>query len=225
MFPTQSTRNTGGPIGFTRRLHARYGRKGSRLLEIGSGLGHLVGQLGDDFSTCALDVNLWALQQSQRENPNTGFASASAQEIPYRSGSLGVVICKHVVEHLPHPQQAIQEMGRVLEPGGVLVLSTPNLDSILKPLKGERWIGYQDPTHISLRSPADWFSDVEKLAGLHIIKKFSDGCWDAPYIPLVPTSIQKVVFGSLGGFQAISTVIFLPRTWGESIIIIAKKPG
>lgn len=138
---------------------------------------------------------------------------------------MGVVICKHVVEHLPKPQQAVQEMGRVLEPGGLLILSTPNLDSILKPLKGDRWIGYQDLTHISLRTPADWFAYVENLAGLNIIKKFSDGCWDAPYIPLVPKTIQKVIFGSLGGLQAISTLIFLPRTWGESIIIIARKPG
>ncbi len=35
-------------------------------------------------------------------------------------------------------------------------LATPNLSSMLKPLKGERWIGYQDPTHISLHTPEEW---------------------------------------------------------------------
>ena len=69
-----------------------------------------------------------------------------------------MVIIKHIVEHLPDPQKAIQEIGRVTEPGGTLILATPNLDSLLKPWKGDRWIGYQDPTHISLKRPAEWLS-------------------------------------------------------------------
>jgi len=42
---------------FFARLARRYGNQGSRLLEIGSGLGHLVGQLGDKFVIVGLDVN------------------------------------------------------------------------------------------------------------------------------------------------------------------------
>jgi len=47
--------------------------------------------------------------------------------------------------------------------------------------------------------------------------------WDPPYVPVVPKSLQKLLFGSLGGIQAISGVAFLPMRWGESIIIVARK--
>ena len=46
--------------------------------------------------------------------------------LPFRSGSFDVVCCKWVAEHLEHPLTDFQECGRVLKPGGVLVLLTPN---------------------------------------------------------------------------------------------------
>jgi SAM-dependent methyltransferase len=123
---------------------------------------------------------------------------------------------------LPGPEKAIAEIGRVTAKGGVLILATPNLDSLLKPWKGEKWIGYQDPTHISLKHPAEWL-EMMRSAGFNPLRIFSDGFWDTPYIPLIPKQIQKLFFGSPGGFQAMTGFIFLPMRWGESIIVIARK--
>jgi SAM-dependent methyltransferase len=152
----------------------------------------------------------------------THLHTASAQELPFSDDSFNVVIIKHIVEHLPDPSRAIQEIGRVTEQGGTLILATPNLDSLLKPWKGTSWIGYQDPTHISLKRPAEWLSYIES-AGFEFIRVFSDGFWDVPYIRYVPRQIQKLFFGSLGGFQAITGFVFLPMRWGESIMVIARK--
>jgi len=147
---------------------------------------------------------------------------ASAEEIPFADNTFDVVIIKHIVEHLPNPEKAIIEIGRVTAPGGTLILATPNLDSLLKPLKGESWIGYQDPTHISLHPPSTWLEWIRN-AGFALERIFADGFWDVPYIPAIPRQIQKLFFGSLGGFQAITGMAFLPMRWGESIIVIAKK--
>lgn len=211
---------------WSNRFHAmlarRYGRREARLLEVGSGMGHLVGQLEDTFETYGMDVNHWAVKQSKSVVNQTNLQTASAQELPYQDGAFNVVIIKHIVEHLPDPEMAIREIGRVTETGGVLILATPNLDSLLKPWKGERWIGYQDPTHISLKPPAEWLGYI-RSAGFRPVKVFSDGFWDVPYIRFVPNQIQKLFFGSLGGFQAITGWVFLPLRWGESILVIAKK--
>ena len=207
---------------FYARLARRYGRRGARLLEVGSGMGHLVGQLEDTFETYGIDVNHWAVKQSKPPIHTSQLQTASAQELPYGDGVFNVVIIKHIVEHLPDPQKAIQEIGRVTEKGGTLILATPNLDSLLKPWKGERWIGYQDPTHISLKRPVEWL-DLIRRAEFNPLKVFSDGFWDVPYIRFIPKPIQKLFFGSLGGFQAITGFVFLPMTWGESVIVIAKK--
>jgi 2-polyprenyl-3-methyl-5-hydroxy-6-metoxy-1,4-benzoquinol methylase len=207
---------------FNAMLARRYGRRGSRLLEVGSGMGHLVGQLEDTFETYGMDLNHWAVNKSKEVVGKTQLQTASAQDLPFNDNSFNVVIIKHIVEHLPDPRKAIREIGRVTEKDGTLILATPNLDSLLKPWKGKSWIGYQDPTHISLMRPAEWVSFIEG-AGFELIRVFSDGFWDVPYIRFVPKPIQKLFFGSLGGFQAITGFVFLPMRWGESIIVIARK--
>ena len=203
-------------------LARRYGKHSGRLLEIGSGLGHLVGQLEDSFETYGMDINQWAVKASRSVIEKTALQTANAQEIPFAGDTFGIIIIKHIVEHLPDPEKAIEEIGRVTAPGGILILATPNLDSFLKPWKGEKWIGYQDPTHISLEPPSVWL-DWIKRSGFSIKRIFADGFWDVPYVPVLPKQIQKLLFGSLGGFQAMTGLAFLPVRWGESIIVIAQK--
>ena len=207
---------------FQAMLARRHGRKGGRLLEVGSGMGHLVGSLEDSFETYGMDLNHWAVKQSKSVVATSSLQTASAQELPFADASFNVVIIKHIVEHLPDPAKALREIGRVTELGGTLILATPNLGSLLKPWKGEKWIGYQDPTHISLKPPEEWLSLIRN-ADFSPLRVFSDGFWDVPYIPLLPKKIQKLIFGSLGGFQAITGFVFLPMRWGESIIVVARK--
>lgn len=207
---------------FYARLARRYGEKGSKFLEIGSGLGHLVGQLENDFQTTGLDINYWAINRSKEIARKTGFGLGSAGLLPYATHSFGVVILKHVVEHLPDPERCIQELGRIIVPGGIVILATPNLDSMMKPLKGKSWIGYQDPTHISLKPPKEWIRLMQE-AGFSHLRVFSDGFWDVPYFRFIPAKLQKILFGSLGGIQAILSYPFLPKRWGESIILIARQ--
>ncbi len=207
---------------FYAMLARRYGKHGTRLLEVGAGLGHLVGQLEDTFQTWGIDINHWAVKQSKSVVRKTALHTASAEELPFADGVFGVVIIKHIVEHLPHPAKALAEISRVTAPGGLLILATPNLDSLLRPWKGDRWIGFQDPTHISLKPPADWLRLIQ-MVGYRPLRVFADGFWDVPYIPLIPKQIQKLFFGSLGGFQAITGLVFLPMRWGESVIILARK--
>jgi 2-polyprenyl-3-methyl-5-hydroxy-6-metoxy-1,4-benzoquinol methylase len=207
---------------FFAMLARRYGERGARLLEVGSGMGHLVAQLEDKFETYGLDLNQWAVKESKSVVNRSSLQIASAQELPFEDGSFNLVIIKHIVEHLPNPEKAINEIGRVTAKGGTLILATPNLKSMLKPWKGGKWIGYQDPTHISLKLPQEWLASIRK-AGFDPQKVFSDGFWDVPYVRFVPKQLQKLFFGSLGGLQAITGFIFLPMTWGESIIVVAKK--
>ncbi len=208
---------------FYAMLARRYGQSGARLLEIGSGLGHLAAQLEDSFQTFGMDLNHWAVKGSRSVVNTSLLETASAQDLPFADASFNVVIIKHIVEHLPDPGKAIAEIGRVTRSGGTLILATPNLSSLLKPWKGERWIGYQDPTHISLKPPAQWL-DLIRSAGFNLHRVFADGFWDVPYIPIIPKGLQKLFFGSLGGIQAMTGFVFLPMRWGESIIVIARKP-
>ena len=141
---------------------------------------------------------------------------------PFHDGVFNLVIAKHVVEHLNKPELAIAEMSRVLRVGGLLILVTPNLSSSMRNRKKENWIGYKDPTHVSLKPPEEWLASL-RAHGFLLKRVFSDGFWDAPYIPLVPTSLQKLLFGAPGGLQAILGWSIIPLRMGESLIVLAEK--
>jgi SAM-dependent methyltransferase len=53
----------------------------------------------------------------------------STQTLPYEDEYFELVILAEVIEHLTNPDHALREIHRVLKPGGVLLLTTPNLAS------------------------------------------------------------------------------------------------
>jgi 2-polyprenyl-3-methyl-5-hydroxy-6-metoxy-1,4-benzoquinol methylase len=204
-------------------LASRHGPKSGKVLEVGCGLGHLLQRLDGPYEVYGVDVNEWALERARANVPNGQFAKENAEDLSrYADGSFQIVIAKHVVEHLPHPEEAILEMGRVLAPGGMLLMGTPNTDSPMHARKGKAWVGYQDPTHISLRSPAEWLAMLRK-AGLQPRKVFSDGFWDPPYVRFVPMPVQRLWYGWPGGLQAVLGLSLLPLRMGESLLVIADK--
>jgi SAM-dependent methyltransferase len=58
-----------------------------------------------------------------RPTPDVHFVG-DAHRLPLRDGAFGVVLCTEVLEHLSEPRQALDEMFRVLGPGGRLLLTT-----------------------------------------------------------------------------------------------------
>jgi 2-polyprenyl-3-methyl-5-hydroxy-6-metoxy-1,4-benzoquinol methylase len=79
----------------------------------------------------------------------------SVTELPFPDDTFEVVICTEVIEHTPEPRRAVAELARVLEPGGTLVLSTPNrvwhpmirLANLLRlrPYEGlENWVRWRE---------------------------------------------------------------------------------
>ena len=205
------------------KLARRYGPSRGRVLELGCGMGHLLTWLTDRYQVFGGDINPWALAHARENVPRGNFMLLSGDE-PYAlpEAAFDIVIAKHVIEHLSHPEQAIAEMSRVLNTGGLLILVTPNLSSPMRKRKKANWIGYKDPTHISLKPPEEWLASL-RLHGLIPRRVFSDGFWDAPYIPLVPAPLQKLLFGAPGGLQAILGWSIIPLRMGESLIILADK--
>ena len=50
-----------------------------------------------------------------------------SQPLPFADAMFDTVLSSDVIEHLPNPELAFQEIGRVLAPGGTLILNTPFL--------------------------------------------------------------------------------------------------
>ncbi len=49
----------------------------------------------------------------------------SVERLPFRDGTADTVLCTEVLEHCPDPETVLREIYRVLQPGGLLLLTTP----------------------------------------------------------------------------------------------------
>lgn len=91
---------------------------------------------------------------------------ADITDLPFRDESFDLIICLHVLEHVPDDRQGIHEMYRVLRPGGKAVVQVPPSpfeetledERITDPAERERLFGQFD--HVRLAG-ADY---VERLA-------------------------------------------------------------
>jgi SAM-dependent methyltransferase len=95
------------------------------ILDVGCGLGMYV-QAFRRFSqdVHGVDVDEEKVAEAGQELPN--LRVAPAEQLPYADGRFDVVLLHEVIEHVEDDRQAIAEAGRVLRPGGRLVIFAPN---------------------------------------------------------------------------------------------------
>lgn len=106
-------------------LHAF--KKGQRVLEIGAGGGPALQILKHkDVVYYPLDIPILNLQglKSRADFPIHPLCG-DVFKLPLQSGSVDVIIMSEVLEHLEEPQKALDEVQRILVPGGVLIISVP----------------------------------------------------------------------------------------------------
>ncbi|NDJ84801.1 MAG: class I SAM-dependent methyltransferase [Chloroflexi bacterium] len=214
---------------FARRFYAalirRYApAKGTRLLEMGCGLGHLLGLLQDDFECTGIDIAEYSIAQTRRNAPRASAMAMSADALDsFEDGAFSVVVALHLVEHLPDPAYTLREVNRILQPGGLWLFATPNPDYGLRRFKDRETdaIG-KDPTHINVHPPAQWAAWAE-ASGFKMLRHFGDGLWDVPYFPVIPKSLQFAVLGVPALFQVMTRTTWTPLAFGVNQIGIARK--
>jgi 2-polyprenyl-3-methyl-5-hydroxy-6-metoxy-1,4-benzoquinol methylase len=111
-------------------LRKAYPNRG-RLLEIGCSMGFLLAKFREDG---------WDVQGIE---PNRGYCEfirdhhgidalpTILEDAELTSDSFDAVVMLHVIEHVPHPLGTLQEIFRILKPGGTLVIETPRYDGLM----------------------------------------------------------------------------------------------
>jgi SAM-dependent methyltransferase len=100
----------------------------TRHLDFGCGPGTLVGLLPEQTRAVGVDIAAPQIEYARQRYPLKTFLRIEPGPLPFDDSSFATVSCIEVVEHLTWETDVntLRELYRVLQPGGKLVLTTPN---------------------------------------------------------------------------------------------------
>ena len=142
--------------------------KAPEILDLGCGRGEWLELLGHNgFQAKGVDLDEGMLSACRELNLNVCQADALDYLRGLTANKLSVVSAFHVVEHISFEalRQLVDEAYRVLKPGGLLILETPNSENLVVGTSDF----YLDPTH-QRPLPAQLLSFVVEYAGFARVK-------------------------------------------------------
>lgn len=107
---------------------------GRRVLDAGCGAGYGSQILHDAgaLSVTAVDISPQVIEAvGGRVSSGIALGVADLRDLPFPDDSFDLISCFEVIEHVEDPDPILSELARVLAPGGVLAVSTPNRDASL----------------------------------------------------------------------------------------------
>ncbi len=147
--------------------------------------------------------------------------------LPFRDGTFDRVLCLEGIEHTQNPFQLAREMHRVLRPGGLVMLSTPNIHNLRSRVKfllrgTLYWFDSREVTgvgHISVM-PLFILRHLLAEAGFRDVRVKTNGTV-RPWLPgWVAAALRTIMPVPQAGDADLNS---LPVLNGEGFVVFARK--
>jgi 2-polyprenyl-3-methyl-5-hydroxy-6-metoxy-1,4-benzoquinol methylase len=150
------------------------GLKGGKLLDVGCGSGAFLARMSrlgwvghgvePDSNSADLAERLPGVTVHRCTLENAGFPD----------DHFDAITLNHVIEHLESPEKTLREISRVLKPGGVVVITTPNITGLCHRKFRNNWYHLDLPRHLVMFSPQS-LKSLTKACGLTVQDLFTIG--------------------------------------------------
>jgi 2-polyprenyl-3-methyl-5-hydroxy-6-metoxy-1,4-benzoquinol methylase len=197
---------------------------GRRVLDVGAADGVLSRHLtARGWKVTALEADPAAAAAAQPHCERVIVADLAAG-VPALDSPFDAIVCGDVLEHLAHPAPALRSLGRALAPGGVVVMSVPNVAHLwmrLSLLAGrfeyaER--GILDRTHLRFYTERSLRALLAE-ADLTVTRATAT---PAPLYQVVPERYHGAVLAGAHGASAAAARL-LPRLLGYQLVLQAAR--
>lgn len=126
---------------------------GQRLLDIGCGNGDFLANARDaGWDAIGIDADPEAVVIARQRGLDV--STGSIELFAGQTDCFDAITLSHVLEHLHDPGQMMRAVHRLLKPGGVLFVDTPNIQSSGARLWDRNWRGLEPPRHLVIFSMA-----------------------------------------------------------------------
>lgn len=194
-----------------------------QLLDVGAGDGTLAARLRDE----AFDVKAVDLFTTDFRPTGIEIRSANLNAgIPFGDGEFAAVVATEVIEHLENPWHFVRELYRITKPGGVAVISTPNLANVYTRL----WFALTGRLYNFLESAYQGIGHITPVY-LWNLERMAEAKFDLEAVevnasPVPKTRLRLPTRSRLFGQCVVvklrrlaGPTVAEPRTWTESRII------
>jgi SAM-dependent methyltransferase len=182
-------------------------RRGS-LADLGAGDGTLAERLRKEgFDVTAVD----AMTDDFRPVGIEVRTADLNEGIPFADGQFQVVVSTEVIEHLENPWFFMRELYRITEPGGVVIISTPNLYSVYV----RAWYALTGRLYNFLDSA---YQNIGHITPIYLwnLERMAEGKFDVETVTVNASPIPKTRFR----LPARSRIL------GQCIIVkLRRRPG
>ncbi|RYD03376.1 hypothetical protein N752_20180 [Desulforamulus aquiferis] len=105
------------------KLLAPYLSSDLHILDAGCGAGGTMEAMSKYGSVLGIDISDEMVEHCQK----VGLPASchSIMELPFKNDTFDIILCLDVLEHLPDEIKALEELKRVVRPGGVIAISVP----------------------------------------------------------------------------------------------------
>lgn len=216
-----------------RRLRriAQFHRPG-RMLEVGCASGEMLKLAhGDGWEVAGVELNEVMRERCKQALDCPLFASVD--EVESTAARFDCVLALEVIEHVPDPVAFVRRMAALLDPGGLLVLSTPNFDCPKAKARPEQRDYLQPPAHISMFGVRN-LAECVRRGGLAVEKIHGAfGSEELPIPPWIAALLRPIRRGKrLRPKGVIGKVLKAWQRsrpdalhWADSLELYARKPG
>lgn len=124
---------------------------GGRLLDLGSGSGAFLSQMAAlGWRAHGIDPDPAAVASAREAGLSVTQGTLGDLDLEEHAGAFDAVTLSHVIEHLHDPAEDLRRIHRLLRPGGLLWIATPNLEALGLRRFGHDWLGLDPPRHLVL---------------------------------------------------------------------------
>jgi SAM-dependent methyltransferase len=109
------------------------------ILDLGSGEGGTSIVFSEKNKVVSYDKNPVRFKRQKNNLYEFYKINGNALFLPFKKNSFDLIILQDVIEHITGPQNLIIEINKILKPGGIIYVSTPNKFSIINIISDPHW--------------------------------------------------------------------------------------